>query len=70
MMLGVDSVGRFGRLAMPGGRRHDQVVWRRQELPLDRETVNGIIELLMRIDAKLDRVIDDLEDGDAEEDES
>jgi hypothetical protein len=51
-------------------RQHHADVWRRHEPPLDRETVNGIIEMLMRIDAKLERVILYLEDGDAEEDES
>jgi hypothetical protein len=44
-------------------------VWRkREELPLDRETVDGIIRLLMAINAKLDRLLYD-EDGYAEEDE-
>jgi hypothetical protein len=44
-------------------------VWpRRQDPPLDRETVDGIIRLLMAIDAKLDLLVYG-EDGDAEEDE-
>jgi hypothetical protein len=44
-------------------------VWRRTpEQPLDRETVDGIIVMLMRIEAKLDRLLR-LEEGDAEEDE-
>lgn len=45
-------------------------MWRRADLPLDRDTVDGIIRKLMEIDAKLDRVLELLEDGDAEEDES
>jgi chromosome condensin MukBEF complex kleisin-like MukF subunit len=32
-------------------------VWRRQEPPLDRETVDGIIRMLMAINAKLDRLV-------------
>jgi hypothetical protein len=33
------------------------VVWRRGELPLDRETVDGIIRMLMAINAKVDRLL-------------
>jgi hypothetical protein len=43
-------------------------VWRRREQPLDAETVNGIIEALVRIDAKLDEVLLQLrgeDDGEA-----
>ena len=43
---------------------------RRPEPVLDRETVDGIIRKLMDMDAKLDRILDHLEeDDDAEEDE-
>jgi hypothetical protein len=41
--------------------------WRREEPALDRETVNGIIEMLMEINSKLDRLLDEEEDDDAEE---
>jgi hypothetical protein len=44
-------------------------VWRGlAEEALDRETVNGIIRMLMRIEAKLDRLLGE-EDGDGAEDE-
>jgi hypothetical protein len=44
-------------------------VWRKlPEPPLDRETVDGIIRLLMAIDAKLDLLLDG-EDGYAEEED-
>jgi hypothetical protein len=39
-------------------------MWRRREEPLDAETLNGIIEALMRIDAKLDEVLLELREGD------
>ncbi|HEX9381740.1 MAG TPA: hypothetical protein VF891_09580 [Gaiellaceae bacterium] len=43
----------------------------RRELPLDRETVDGIIRMLMDINAKLDRLLGEEEEGDdAWEDES
>jgi hypothetical protein len=45
------------------------IVWRREDLPLDRETVDGIIRMLMAINAKLDRLLGEEED-DASEDES
>ena len=45
------------------------MVWRREELPLDRETVNGIIRLLMDINAKLELLLGE-EDGNAWEDDS
>jgi hypothetical protein len=41
---------------------------RREEPMLDRETLDGIIRMLMEINAKLDLLIQE-EDGDAEEDE-
>jgi len=45
------------------------IVRRRHDLPLDRETVDGIIRMLMAINAKLDRLLGEDED-DASEDES
>jgi hypothetical protein len=47
-------------------------VWRgREEPPLDRETVDGIIRLLMTMDSKLDRLLGlKGEDGDEWEDGS
>ncbi len=45
------------------------VVWRRGDLPLDRETGDGIIRMLMAINAKLERLLGEEED-DASEDES
>jgi hypothetical protein len=45
-------------------------VWSRAEPPLDRETVDGIIRMLMNISAKLDRLLGEEEDGDGWEDES
>jgi hypothetical protein len=45
-------------------------VWRREEPPLDRETVDGIIRMLMAMDAKLDRLLEEREDDDGPEDES
>ena len=38
------------------------VVWRRVDPPLDRETVDGIIRMLMAINAKLERLLGE-EDG-------
>jgi hypothetical protein len=48
-------------------------VWRRPEPPLDRETVDGIIRMLMEIHANLELVVEHLglgEDDEAEEDDS
>jgi hypothetical protein len=46
-------------------------VWRRTELPaLDRQTVDGIIRMLMAIDSKLDRLLGEEENDDGAEDES
>jgi hypothetical protein len=45
-------------------------VWRRRDPPLDRETVDGIIRMLMQIDAKLDQLLDEQDDGDGWEDGS
>jgi hypothetical protein len=42
-------------------------VWRRPEPALDRETVDGIIQKLMSIDAKVERLIDALLEDDGEE---
>jgi hypothetical protein len=44
-------------------------MWRREEAVLDRATVDGIIRMLMAINAKLDILIEE-EDGHAWEDES
>jgi hypothetical protein len=46
-----------GRLAPSIERQQDVVVWRRREPPLDRQTVDGIIRMLMDINAKLDRLL-------------
>jgi hypothetical protein len=45
-------------------------VWRRRdpEPPLDRETVDGIIRMLMEINAKLDLLLAQDEDDDGEKD--
>jgi hypothetical protein len=43
---------------------------RRSEPPLDRETVDGIIRMLMDINAKLDRLLEDEGEADGSEDES
>jgi hypothetical protein len=43
-------------------------MWRREEPALDRETVDGIIRMLMAIDAKLNKLLDEEENGDASED--
>ena len=44
-------------------------MWRRREPVLDRELVDGIIRTLMRIDAKLDRIMERLEIEDEEEED-
>ena len=52
-------------------QRDDGCVWwtreKEEEPPLDRETVDGIISLLMRIDARLERM-DPHEEDDDEDD--
>jgi len=48
-------------------RLHHVDVWRRQEPVLDRETLDGIIRMLMRIDANVGRLLDLAEDDDGEE---
>ena len=45
-------------------------MWRREEPVLDRQTVDGIIRMLMDINAKLERLLGEEEDGDGREDES
>jgi hypothetical protein len=46
-------------------------VWRRQEEPpLDRQAVDGIIRMLMDINAKLDRLLSEEEETDGWEDDS
>jgi hypothetical protein len=42
-------------------------VWRRHEPVLDRETLDGIIRMLMSINARLERVVDELLEDDWEE---
>jgi hypothetical protein len=44
-------------------------VWRREEPALDRQTVDGIIRMLMAINAKLDRLLGEEDEDDASEDE-
>jgi len=64
------GIGRFGHLAPTGSRRHDVEVWRRKETPpLDAQTVDGIIRMLMEINAKLDLLLGEEEGGDGWEDE-
>lgn len=43
-------------------------MWRREEPALDRETVDGIIRMLMAINAKLNKLLDEEENDDASED--
>jgi hypothetical protein len=45
-------------------------MWRKQEPALDRQTVDGIIRMLMDINAKLDRLLGKEENDDGREDES
>ena len=45
-------------------------MWRREEPVLDRETLDGIIRLLMEMNAKLNILLGGEEDGDAWEHES
>jgi hypothetical protein len=42
-------------------------VWRRHEPVLDRETLDGIIRMLMSINARLERLVDELLEDDGEE---
>ena len=44
-------------------------MWRRPEPPLDRETVDGIIRLLMSIDADVDRLVRELLEDDGQEED-
>jgi hypothetical protein len=61
----------LGHLALSPARRHDFGVWRRSEPPaLDGETVDGIIRMLMEINAKLDLLLGEDDDHNAGEDES
>ena len=65
------GLGPLGHLALSPVRRHHLGVWRRTELPtLDRQTVDGIIRMLMAINSKLDRLLGEEENEDASEDES
>ena len=45
-------------------------MWRREEPALDHRTVDGIIRMLMAINAKLDRLLGEEENDVASEDES
>jgi hypothetical protein len=45
-------------------------VWRRDEPPLDRDTVDGIIRKLMEIDQKLTRILEELNIDDEEEEDA
>jgi hypothetical protein len=44
-------------------------VWWQKEPALDRETVDGIIRMLMAMNAKLDRLLGEEEDDSGREDE-
>lgn len=57
---------RFGSLVITIAR----VWWSRQEPVLDAETLNGLIRILMRIEAKLDDVLELLQEDDDEEEEA
>jgi hypothetical protein len=61
------GLGHFRHLGARLSRRHDLEVWRRAEQPLDRETVDGIIRMLMEINAKLDLLLAEDDDGDGED---
>jgi hypothetical protein len=56
-------------LQRPSSGRQDRLVWRRPEPALDRETVDGIIRMLMEIDAKLELVVAYLGLGEGDEEE-
>jgi uncharacterized protein YxjI len=45
-------------------------VWRRDEPPLDRDTVDGIMRKLMEIDQKLNRILEELNIDDEEEEDA
>jgi hypothetical protein len=45
-------------------------VWRRDEPPLDRDTVDGIIRKLMEIDQKRNRILEELNIDDEEEEDA
>src|SRR5439155_544347 len=49
---------------------NDAEMWRREEPALDHRTVDGIIRMLMAINAKLDRLLGEEENDVASEDES
>jgi hypothetical protein len=61
------GLGLFEHLAVGPSGGHASVVWRPREPALDRETVDGIIRMLMTIDAKLDRLLGEEEEDDAAE---
>ena len=41
-------------------------MWRRDEPVIDRETLDGIIRMLMDINAKLERLLEEEDDGEDE----
>jgi hypothetical protein len=45
-------------------------VWRRDEPPLDRDTVDGIIRKLMEIDQKRNRILEELNIDDEEDEDA
>ncbi len=55
------------RLARAPFRLHHAGVWWRAEQVLDRETLDGIITMVMRIDANVQSLVDEQEDEDGEE---
>ncbi len=65
------GLGPMGHLALSPARGHHFGVWPRREPPaLDGETVDGIIRMLMEINAKLDLLLGEDEDPNGWEDES
>ena len=58
-------------LAAGGAHPHDGVVWwKRPEQVLDAETLNDLIRILMRIEAKLEDVLELSREDDDEEEEA
>ena len=64
------GLGCSGHLADRHQHPDDVEMWRREEPVLDRETLDGIIRLLMEMNAKLNILLGGEEDGDAWEHES
>ncbi len=68
---GCDDVVRNGHLAGGDARPHDGLMWwRRSDQVLDAETLSGLIRILMRIEAKLEDVLELLKEDDDEEEEA